>query len=318
MCALLGALFLCVFLVGCGGSAAGGGGGGGGAGASNAGSSGDGSTSGPAYSEPAQVPTASFNEAAAVGSNGALIDASQVTQGYVGAAAVSSSRLKFQVTKDGTSYNYDMPGDGSPIICPINMGDGSYSFRVMQNTSGTNYVAIASTEAFVNLENQFVPFLHPSVYCDFTSLSPSVQKARDLAANAQNEGDVVRAIYEWITSTIRYDKEKAVQLADGSGYIPNPDTTMQLSEGICFDYASLAAAMFRSLGIPCQIITGYVSPDNIYHAWNMIYIDGSWVSVQLSVNPDTWTRVDMTFAASNGGDTSTIGDGTTYTDRYIF
>lgn len=313
----MGTVLLCALLVGCGGSS-GGSASGGGTPNSGAGAAGEGTTSGPSYSEPTQVPTASFNEAAAVGSNGALIDASQVTQGFVGAAATNESRLKFQVTKDGTSYNYDLPGDGSPIICPINMGDGAYTFRVMQNTSGTNYVAIASTEANVTLESQFAPYLHPSLFCEFNSLSPSVQKARELAENAQNEGDVVRAIFEWITSTIKYDKDKAAELADGSGYIPNPDTTMSLSEGICFDYASLAAAMFRSLGIPCQIITGYVSPDNIYHAWNMIYIDGSWVSVQISVNPDTWTRIDTTFAASNGGNTSTIGDGTSYTDRYVY
>jgi len=48
----------------------------------------------------------------------------------------------------------------------------------------------------------------------------------------------------------------------------------------------------------------------------MIYIDGRWVSAQITVNPDTWTRVDLTFAAAGAG--GTIGDGTTYTDRYVY
>ncbi len=309
--ALLAAAALCLVLAGCGGG--GGGTAGGGTSAAD-----EGTTSGPAYTEPTSVPVAAFDAAAATGSNGALIDASQTAKGFVGASATSSSRLKFQVIKGDVSYNYDLPSDGTPIICPINMGDGAYTFRVMQNTSGSNYAAIATTDAAVTLENQFVPFLNPTLFCEFTNSSPSVQKARELAANAQNEGDVVRAVYEWIATNVTYDKAKASQLADGTGYVPDPDSTLSSTTGICFDYASLAAAMFRSLGIPCQIITGYVSPDNVYHAWNMIYIDGSWVSAQISVDPDKWTRIDLTFAASDGGNTSTIGDGTSYTDRYVY
>ena len=74
--------------------------------------------------------------------------------------------------------------------------------------------------------------------------------------------------------------------------------TLASGTGICFDYASLGAAMLRSLGIPCQVITGYVSPDDVYHAWNMVYIDGEWISVEISIKPNSWTRVDLTFAAS--------------------
>ena len=128
---------------------------------------------------------------------------------------------------------------------------------------------------------------------------------------------MVRAVYDWLTRNIAYDTGKAAQLADTTGYVPDPDATLSAGSGICFDYASLAAAMFRSLGIPCQIVTGYVSPDNIYHAWNMIYIDGTWVSAQITVNANQWTRIDTTFAAGGAG-ADYIGDGSTYTDRYVY
>ena len=101
-----------------------------------------------------------------------------------------------------------------------------------------------------------------------------------------------------------------------SGYLPKLDSVLAAKKGICFDYASLGAAMLRSLGIPCQLITGYVAPDYIYHAWNMVYIDGEWVSVEISIQPNSWTRVDLTFAAS--GAAGTIDDGTSYTDRYTY
>lgn len=296
-------LFSCLVVAGCSGGSAGASGG-----------SSEGETSGPPYTEPSSINGATFDAST---SGNAVIDTSNVSLGYVGASAKSSSRLKFQVVKDGTSYNYDMAGDGTPVICPINMGDGSYEFRIMQNTSGNNYVQVQSATASVVLDNEFEPFLRPNVFCEFTDSSACVTQARQLAANAQNEGDVVRAVYGWMVDAITYDKAKAQQLANTTGYVPSPDDTFNSRSGICFDYASLAAAMFRSLDIPCQIVTGYVSPDNIYHAWNMIYIDGSWVAAQISVEANQWTRIDVTFAAG-GADSQLIGDGTNYTERYIY
>lgn len=280
------------------------------------GSQGESSTSGPAFEAPTTSATAQFSKAVVSG-RGAAIDTSSVADGYVAAEATNSSRLKFQVTKGDASYNYDMPNDGTPVICPINMGNGLYTFRVMQNTSGSNYVEILSMDLQVNITTEFEPFIRPNVFCAYTDQSAVVAQAHELAQGAENEGDVARSIYTWMKENITYDKDKAKKLSSSSGYIPNPDETLSSKTGICFDYASLAAAMFRSLGIPCKIITGYVAPDDIYHAWNMIYIDGKWESVEITVNPDTWTRIDITFAAT-GADSEFIGDGSNYTDRYVY
>lgn len=277
-----------------------------------------GSTSGPAYSEPTVVEGASFDAAAAQTAGPGAIDVSNAASGYAGAMVVSQARCKLQVMNGDMSYNYDLPSDGAPIIVPLNMGDGAYTLRIMQNTSGSNYVEVGSVSANVSLSSLFAPFLHPNVFCEYTSTSSCVKKAFELAAPAQNEGDVVRAVYEWIVGAIEYDTPKASQLASTTGYIPDPDETFSSGYGICFDYASLAAAMFRSLGIPCQIVTGYVEPDNLYHAWNMVYIDGQWVSAEITVDSDEWCRIDLTFAAADGSNQSYTGSGTSYTDRYIY
>lgn len=275
-----------------------------------------GTTSGPPYEAPAAVPTATFSEADAVQFATAAIDVSTAPQGYVGVSAQGDSRLKFQAITNEATYSYDLAADGTPLIVPLNMGSATYTFRVMQNTSGSNYVQVAETTADVELESSLAPFLHPDVYCNFTPESACVAKARELVAGAQNEGDAVRSIYEWLVATIAYDDAKAAQLADATGYIPDPDDTLATQSGICFDYASLAAAMFRSSGIPCQVVTGYVSPGDLYHAWNMVYIDGQWVSAQISIEPDQWCRVDVTFAATGSG--KNTGDGESYTVRYVY
>ena len=168
----------------------------------------------------------------------------------------------------------------------------------------------------VNLSSETAPYLVPNVFVNYNESSAVVAKARELAQGAANQGDVVRNIYQWVVDNITYDHDKAAQLASATGYVPDPDATLAAGTGICFDYASLGAAMLRSLGIPCQVITGYVSPDDVYHAWNMVYIDGEWISVEISIKPNSWTRVDLTFAAS--GAASTIGDGTNQHSKVRF
>ena len=209
-----------------------------------------------------------------------------------------------------------MPNDGTPIVYPLAFGDGAYTFRIMLNTQGNNYVELYSTTASVSLESEFAPFVMPNVYCDFNEESSCVKKARELVANSTNEAEALEAICTWIVDNVSYDDAKAEQLKSAAGYVPNPDETLAIGTGICFDYASLGAAMLRSQGIPTKIVTGYVSPGNIYHAWIMVYIDGTWKSAQFSVSPNTWSRVDLTFAASGGGEN--VGDGESYTDRFVY
>lgn len=308
--ALAAALALALIaLAGCGGSD-------GGTASGDTGASASGSTSGPAFERP-PLATSPFNADAAVADHDSLIDVSNASLGYVTASAQNASRMKLLIVKGDVKRNYDLPGDGTPIAVPLTLGDGSYDVEVMQNTSGNSYVPINSVSIDVTLDSEFEPFLRPNVYCDYDADSVCVAKANELSADAQNEGDVLRNIYTWISQNITYDTAKAERLADATGYVPSPDATMAEGTGICFDYVSLGAAMLRSQGIPTKIITGYVSPDNIYHAWNLVYLDGSWKSVQVSVEANTWTRIDLTFAAA-GASEKYVGDAKEYTDRYTY
>lgn len=273
-------------------------------------------TSGPAYSVPDSVLVASYDPASAVVQNNATIDTSRTGEGVVFATVTSSVRCKFQVASGDQSYNYDLPQDGTPICVPLNLGSGDYVFRVMQNTEGSNYVELMRVEQSVELTDALLPYLQPGVFCDYDADSACVAKAKELAAGAENEGDALAAVVTWVVDNVTYDEGKAAELASATGYVPDPDETLASRTGICFDYASLSAAMLRSLGIPCQLVTGYVDPGDLYHAWNMVYIDGTWHSVHFTVEADTWTRVDTTFAAS--GALSTVGSGTGYEDRYVY
>ncbi len=256
-----------------------------------------------------------YNPAGVVGNERAHVDISGLPLGYVAVAGESGTRLKFQVIYGDIKYTYDIASNGSPSVFPLTCGAGNYQFRVMENIEGNKYAELFSTVANAPISNPFSPFIRPSAYCNYGPGSACVAKAAQFSANASTAVDVVAQVYQFVCSTVRYDAGKAASVQ--SGYLPNPDATMASGMGICFDYASLAAAMLRSQGIPCKIIFGYVAPNNLYHAWNMFYTNETgWVTVEFAVNPG-WTRLDLTFSA-NGSNAAFIGNGSNYADVYQY
>jgi hypothetical protein len=257
-----------------------------------------------------------FHRDAARGENGVLIDLLAASEGYVGVSGQSSGRLKFQVLKDGETYTYDMRSDGTPSIFPLQMEDGMYSFRVLENVSGSKYAVVYTTDETISMKDEHLPFLCASDYVSYTEKSVCVKKAQELAGGAADVNGVISAVYDYVCKNVKYDKEKARTVQ--SGYLPNPDETLATGKGICFDYASLAAAMLRSQGIPCKVIFGYVSPNELYHAWNMFYTEeNGWVTVKFEVSANRWNRMDLTFSA-NGADGNFVGDGSNYKDVYCY
>ena len=257
-----------------------------------------------------------FHAELAEGTESVQMDLSALELGYVAVSATSEKRMKFQVIQGETTYTYDLASDGTPSFFPLQSGDGSYQFRVMENVEDNRYAEIYAAGQEVTLKDEFQPFLRPSDYVSYGKSSASVKKADELARNAADAMGVVTAVYDFICENVSYDLEKSATVT--AGYLPNVDETLKAGKGICFDYAALAAAMLRSQGIPTKMIFGYVSPDDLYHAWNMFYTEEEgWVTVDYHVAPDSWNRLDLTFSA-NGESHGFIADGDNYTDLYAY
>ena len=265
---------------------------------------------------PPEFLDSAFHLESAYNYGNAWIDMSAVSDGYVAVAAYSDCRLKFQVLKDDMTYTYDIHNDGTPSVLPLQSGDGEYLFRVMENVTESKYAIMCSDTCYVVLQDEFQPFLRPSDYSAYSRDSACVSKAYELAEGASGTLDVVTRIFDYICGNVIYDYVKAATVQ--SGYLPVPDETLETGIGICFDYASLAAAMLRSQGIPTKVVFGYVSPNDVYHAWNMFYTqETGWITVDYQVSADNWNRLDTTFSA-NGTDSTYIGDGSNYSDVYYY
>lgn len=278
------------------------------------------STSAPSasYQAPAYMGSA-FHAEHAREEGGVLLDLEHIGQGYMGISIVSDTKIKLQVFfEEEQIEQYNVPMDGSPVIFPLQMGDGTYTFRVMKNVKDKSYAPICKLDCEVELEDEFQPFLRPNAYADYNEDSECVRLAAQLAAGAEDQLGVIGAVYDYVCSNIVYDDEKAKAVQTSTGYMPVLDNVLESGKGICFDYASLAAGMLRSQGIPTKVVFGDVSPNDVYHAWNMFYTEGTgWVTVGFEVKEDGWVRLDLTYSA-NGADSTFIGDGQNYLDEHYY
>ena len=106
------------------------------------------------------------------------------------------------------------------------------------------------------------------------------------------------------------------------GYLPDLDELYETKKGICYDYASMLAAMLRAVGIPAKLVMGYVAPNNVYHAWNEVYIEGEgWVVKQVHFAGEEWKLMDPTFASAANNSAKInrfIGDGSNYSTKYFY
>lgn len=244
-------------------------------------------------------------------SHGISGDVSTAGDGYVGVSVKAEGSYKVQIVGPDDKYNYDIANDGTVFYFVLSQGSGTYHVRVLKNTEGSKYVEITSRKVVAELKDEFQPFLHANAIVSFTADSKCVAQAGQIAAESADESSFMTNILDYICRSLSYDSELAETVT--AGYVPDPDTALQRKKGICYDYASLAAAMLRSQGIPCKLITGYLN--DYYHAWNAIYLtDQGWVVTEFDVQAASWSTVDFTLA-DNG--TMKI-DNLVYTQCYIY
>jgi transglutaminase-like putative cysteine protease len=108
--------------------------------------------------------------------------------------------------------------------------------------------------------------------------------AAKVTAGKTNQLDKARAIYDYVFTTMRYDKT-------GTGW-GHGDVlyACDAKKGNCTDFHSLFIAMARSQGIPARFEIGFPLPPDKhaaeiagYHCWSDFWIEGKgWIPVDIS------------------------------------
>ena len=123
--------------------------------------------------------------------------------------------------------------------------------------------------------------------------------ARDATKDAHTEPEKARAIYDYVTSQLHYDKS-------GTGW-GHGDAIWACDNkrGNCTDFHSLLIGMARSVGIPAKFEIGLPVPEGQaegtiggYHCWAAFYLDGiGWVPVDSSEASKFPAKRDYFFGA---------------------
>lgn len=252
-----------------------------------------------------------------VESDTATVDISHIEEGYFMAVySGSAEKTKLQLTgPDGITYTYDMTADGLWDAFPFSAGSGTYTLMIYESMEEDMYFTSLAQELEVNLRNELLPFLYPNQFVHYDKNTQAVAKAEELTADCESQLDMIKKIFEFTTTEISYDTEKAASVT--SGYLPDIDNTLATKKGICFDYAALMTCMLRSRGIPTKLQIGFSG--EIKHAWISTYLEGSgWADNIIQYDGTGWAMMDPTFASEMGEEAAAdyIGDGTNYTLQY--
>lgn len=230
----------------------------------------------------------------------AEVDYSNAAEGYISVLYTgSAANGKIRIKCGDVQYDHDVTPNVREFL-PL-MNNGSYSVKVYEQLSGAKYAAVADGSFDVTIKSSTGMYLYPNKYVDFDSNSKCVKKAAEVCAGETDDVEKISLIFTYVTDNIVYDKGLAEEVRAGkvTNYVPNPDSALAAGKGICYDYASLFAAMCRSQGIPARLVIGYADP-NIYHAWNEVYTDETgWITPELFLKKKGYNITDATFYAGN-------------------
>ena len=208
---------------------------------------------------------------------------------------------KVMVKKEDTTYFYGISEGSSSENFPLQMGNGEYNVAILEKIEGNNYKFVQKEDIVVDIEDENKVFLNSIQYIDWDEEDRITRAAKLIDRLGRSDEQKIEQIHKYVLRIMRYDYEKAENIQ--SGYVPDLDELFSEKKGICFDYSAIFAAMARSIGIPAKIIMGDTDNVNGYHAWNEVYIEGTWLVIDATYD---------SIAQAKGYDTSMYKDSTKY------
>lgn len=191
-------------------------------------------------------------------------------------------KTKLVIAKGQNKYTYGLIPNKQQEVFPLQMGNGDYTITVLEQISGTKYKIVKEADVTLKLPDRSHVFLNSVQNINWSSSDKATELAKKLTRSAKSDKEKVEVIYEYIIGTIKYDT--ALASSELTDYLPDIDRTLEGKKGMCYDYASLFASMLRSVDIPTKLVMGSTDYVDVYHAWNEVYLNGKWVTIDTTVD----------------------------------
>ncbi len=155
------------------------------------------------------------------------------------------------------------------------------------NESAVSYKVSTSEQLFYALECRVKPL--PTEGSAAERIYEKIKTVlRQIINDEMTDFEKARAIYGWLVMNVTYDGELYDMLTSGGGSENSTEYNGFYLEGVfddgmavCDGISKAFAAMANVEGIPCVQVSGKEAgnPYGVGHAWNKIYLDGSWYIV---------------------------------------
>ena len=169
----------------------------------------------PVYS-PLQVLVPEAPGKKTLGTSPLVLDISDTDQGYLTAVSDSTDQMmNVQLTaEDGVVYSYFI-SPGESAVIPFSSGSSTYQVSCYQQISDSQYAALYADTLEIKLANEFLPFLYPNQYVNFTPDSEASKLALSMVSEDTSDIDALQTIYNYVVSHVTYDYDLADTVASG-------------------------------------------------------------------------------------------------------
>lgn len=155
-----------------------------------------------------------------------------------------------------------------------------YEYRIDLHYGAAGIVRMYNEGVIDTLPN-LSDFLASNTPADYTPLLNAVREieAQYGVTASSSDYDKVYAIYQYVTSNIKYDYYMAsldgmdlVHYVESAPYPSEINFALMNKKGVCFDYSLLFQALCCTFDINCYYANGYAGGGS--HAWNIVEVDG--------------------------------------------
>ncbi|MCL2163159.1 MAG: transglutaminase-like domain-containing protein [Oscillospiraceae bacterium] len=226
-------------------------------------------------------------------------DRSNLAKGVIGVKYTSTveKKTKFLVQLGEKSYQYNIKSANKFVYFPFQLGNGEYTVGVFENIEGTKYAPVVTEKVNIKLDDSSKVFLNSIQLVEWSDKMNTVSLAKELSKNKTTEKEKIEVLYQYMVQQFKYDFEKVKDLQ--YDYIPVIDEVLKKKLGICYDYSAVLASMLRSQNIKCKLVMGYTTNVKEFHAWNEIFVDGKWVTVDTTYDSSMFgAKVKYSFEKS--------------------
>jgi len=232
-------------------------------------------------------------ESSYLASNGVKLQKpSGVTEGKVVLeGSTNNSKIKLLVSDGQAQTWYDVAIYNGGFREEIWLSkEATYTISIMVHEYDRKYsygpsISVKNTK----MQNKY---LIPAKHIE-SSDDDIIRLSRELTEGCSTDAEKAKAIYDWIVDNIQFDYAKYAKHQEGNydnSY--GAQNTLKTGKGVCYDFATLYAALGRAAGLQTKVAEGRLDTGELagFHAWNEVY----------AREEERWILLDSTMEATTG------------------